>query len=314
MEEMRMMLEKMEFKVEEEDAGTRIDKYISNLMEGKSRSFIQGMIEKGAVLVNSNIKKSNYTVRTGDVIIVSVPEPVEMSIKAEKIPLEILYEDADLVVVNKKQGMVVHPASGVYSGTLVNALLDHCTDLSGINGVLRPGIVHRIDKDTSGILVVAKNDNAHNILAHQLKEHSMTRVYYALVEGIVKQDEGVVDAPLGRHPVEKIKMAVVRDGRSAVTRYRVIKRYKAQTLVECVLETGRTHQIRVHMAHIGHPVVGDPVYGHKKQRFKLEGQLLHAKKLGFIHPSTREYVEFESPLPDYFVKVLTVLENELKKA
>jgi 23S rRNA pseudouridine1911/1915/1917 synthase len=314
MEEMRMMLEKMEFKVEEEDAGTRIDKYISNLVEGKSRSFIQGMIEKGAVLVNGNIKKSNYTVRTGDVILVTVPEPVEMSIKAEKIPLEILYEDADLVVVNKKQGMVVHPASGVYSGTLVNALLDHCTDLSGINGVLRPGIVHRIDKDTSGILVVAKNDNAHNILAHQLKEHSMTRVYYALVEGIVKQDEGVVDAPLGRHPVEKIKMAVVRDGRSAVTRYRVIKRYKAQTLVECMLETGRTHQIRVHMAHIGHPVVGDPVYGHKKQRFKLEGQLLHAKKLGFIHPSTGEYVEFESPLPDYFVKVLTVLENELKKA
>lgn len=314
MEEMRMMLEKMEFKVEEEDAGTRIDKYISNLVEGKSRSFIQGMIEKGAVLVNGNIKKSNYTVRTGDVILVTVPEPVEMSIKAEKIPLEILYEDADLVVVNKKQGMVVHPASGVYSGTLVNALLDHCTDLSGINGVLRPGIVHRIDKDTSGILVVAKNDNAHNILAHQLKEHSMTRVYYALVEGIVKQDEGVVDAPLGRHPVEKIKMAVVRDGRSAVTRYRVIKRYKAQTLVECMLETGRTHQIRVHMAHIGHPVVGDPVYGHKKQRFKLEGQLLHAKKLGFIHPSTGEYVEFESPLPDYFVKVLTVLQNELKKA
>jgi len=304
----------MEFKVEEEDAGTRIDKYISNLMEGKSRSFIQGMIEKGVVLVNGNIKKSNYTVRTGDVICVTIPEPVEMSIKPEKISLEILYEDADLVVVNKKQGMVVHPASGVYSGTLVNALLDHCTDLSGINGVLRPGIVHRIDKDTSGILVVAKNDNAHNILAHQLKEHSMTRVYYALVEGIVKQDEGVVDAPLGRHPLEKIKMAVVRDGRNAVTRYRVIKRYKAQTLVECVLETGRTHQIRVHMAHIGHPVVGDPVYGHKKQRFKLEGQLLHAKKLGFIHPSTNEYVEFESPLPDYFVKVLTILENELKKA
>jgi len=304
----------MEFKVEEEDAGTRIDKYISNLMEGKSRSFIQGMIEKGVVLVNGNIKKSNYTVRTGDVICVTIPEPVEMSIKPEKISLEILYEDADLVVVNKKQGMVVHPASGVYSGTLVNALLDHCTDLSGINGVLRPGIVHRIDKDTSGILVVAKNDNAHNILAHQLKEHSMTRVYYALVEGIVKQDEGVVDAPLGRHPLEKIKMAVVRDGRNAVTRYRVIKRYKAQTLVECVLETGRTHQIRVHMAHIGHPVVGDPVYGHKKQRFKLEGQLLHAKKLGFIHPSTNEYVEFKSPLPDYFVKVLTILENELKKA
>jgi len=309
-----MMVEKMEFKVEDADAGTRIDKYVSNLIKGKSRSFTQGIIEMGGVLVNGKIKKSNYPVRTGDFICVTIPEPVEMNVKPEKIPLEILYEDADLVVVNKKQGMVVHPASGVYSGTLVNALLDHCSDLSGINGVLRPGIVHRIDKDTSGILVVTKNDNAHNILAHQLKEHSMTRVYYALVEGIVKQDEGVVDAPLGRHPVEKIKMAVVRDGRSAVTRYRVIKRYKAQTLVECILETGRTHQIRVHMAHIGHPVVGDPVYGHKKQRFKLEGQLLHAKKLGFIHPSTNEYVEFESPLPDYFVKVLTILENELKKA
>ena len=309
-----MMVEKMEFKVEDADAGTRIDKYVSNLIKGKSRSFTQGIIEMCGVLVNGKIKKSNYPVRTGDFICVTIQEPVEMNVKPEKIPLEILYEDADLVVVNKKQGMVVHPASGVYSGTLVNALLDHCSDLSGINGVLRPGIVHRIDKDTSGILVVAKNDNAHNILAHQLKEHSMTRVYYALVEGIVKQDEGVVDAPMGRHPVEKIKMAVVRDGRSAVTSYRVIKRYKAQTLVECILETGRTHQIRVHMAHIGHPVVGDPVYGHKKQRFKLEGQLLHAKKLGFIHHSTREYVEFESPLPDYFAKVLAILENELKKA
>lgn len=306
--------EKIEFKVAEIDAGTRLDKYISALLEGKSRSYIQGMIEKGGVLVNGSIRKSNYPVREGDAVSVTIPEPEELGVKPEKIPLEILYEDSDLVVVNKKQGMVVHPASGVYSGTLVNALLEHCTDLSGINGVLRPGIVHRIDKDTSGILVIAKNDHAHNILAEQLKEHSMTRVYYALVEGIVKQDEGVVDAPLGRHPVEKIKMAVVRDGRHAVTHYRVIKRYKAQTLVECVLETGRTHQIRVHLAHIGHPVVGDPVYGHKKQRFKLEGQLLHAKKLGFIHPSTKEYVEFESPLPEYFQKVLNVLENELKKS
>ncbi|MBP1743699.1 MAG: pseudouridine synthase [Firmicutes bacterium] len=308
-----MMEEKMEFRVEEKDAGTRIDKYVSGLLEGKSRSYIQGMIEKGGVLVNGNIKKSNYPVREGDVICVTIPEPEAMNVKPEKIPLEILYEDSDLVVVNKKQGMVVHPASGVYSGTLVNALLEHCTDLSGINGVLRPGIVHRIDKDTSGILVIAKNDNAHNILAHQLKEHTMTRVYYALVEGVIKQDEGVVDTQIGRHPAEKIKMAVVREGRRAVTHYRVVKRYRAHTLVECVLETGRTHQIRVHMAHIGHPVVGDPVYGHKKQRFKLEGQLLHAKKLGFIHPSRNEYVEFESPLPDYFVKVLGILENELKK-
>jgi 23S rRNA pseudouridine1911/1915/1917 synthase len=307
------MEEKMEFRVEEADAETRIDKYISALIEGKSRSYIQGMIEKGGVTVNGSIKKSNYTVKEGDVISVTIPEPEEMNIKPENIPLEILYEDSDLVVVNKKQGMVVHPASGVYSGTLVNALLEHCTDLSGINGVLRPGIVHRIDKNTSGILVIAKNDNAHNILAHQLKEHTMTRVYYALVEGVIKKDEGTVDTQIGRHPAEKIKMAVVREGRRAVTHYRVVQRYKAHTLVECVLETGRTHQIRVHMAHIGHPVVGDPVYGYKKQRFKLEGQLLHAKKLGFVHPSTKEYVEFESSLPDHFVKVLAILENELKK-
>lgn len=307
------MEEKMEFRVEEADAETRIDKYISALIEGKSRSYIQGMIEKGGVTVNGSIKKSNYTVKEGDVISVTIPEPEEMNIKPENIPLEILYEDSDLVVVNKKQGMVVHPASGVYSGTLVNALLEHCTDLSGINGVLRPGIVHRIDKNTSGILVIAKNDNAHNILAHQLKEHTMTRVYYALVEGVIKKDEGTVDTQIGRHPSEKIKMAVVREGRRAVTHYRVVQRYKAYTLVECVLETGRTHQIRVHMAHIGHPVVGDPVYGYKKQRFKLEGQLLHAKKLGFVHPSTKEYVEFESSLPDHFVKVLAILENELKK-
>ena len=307
------MEEKMEFRVEEADAETRIDKYISALIEGKSRSYIQGMIEKGGVTVNGSIKKSNYTVKEGDVISVTIPEPEEMNIKPENIPLEILYEDSDLVVVNKKQGMVVHPASGVYSGTLVNALLEHCTDLSGINGVLRPGIVHRIDKNTSGILVIAKNDNAHNILAHQLKEHTMTRVYYALVEGVIKKDEGTVDTQIGRHPSEKIKMAVVREGRRAVTHYRVVQRYKAHTLVECVLETGRTHQIRVHMAHIGHPVVGDPVYGYKKQRFKLEGQLLHAKKLGFVHPSTKEYVEFESSLPDHFVKVLAILENELKK-
>jgi len=310
---MRTMEEKMEFRVEEADVGTRIDKYISALMEGKSRSYIQGMIEKGGVIVNGSIKKSNYTVKEGDVISVTIPEPEEMNIKPEKIPLEILYEDSDLVVVNKKQGMVVHPASGIYSGTLVNALLDHCTDLSGINGVLRPGIVHRIDKNTSGILVIAKNDNSHNILAHQLKEHTMTRVYYALVEGIIKKDEGTVDTQIGRHPAEKIKMAVVREGKRAVTHYRVVQRYKAHTLVECVLETGRTHQIRVHMAHIGHPVVGDPVYGHKKQRFKLEGQLLHAKKLGFVHPSTNRYVEFESSLPDHFVKILAILENELKK-
>lgn len=305
-------MEKLEYRVEEKDNRTRLDKYISERLPDRSRSYVQGLIEKGCIMVNGEEKKSNYAVRSGDTISIDIPEPEELNVKAERIPLDIVYEDPDVIVVNKEQGMVVHPASGIYSGTLVNALLEHCKDLSGINGVLRPGIVHRIDKDTSGVIVIAKNDFSHNILARQLKDHSMTRVYYALVEGVIKKDEGTIEAPLGRHPVEKVKISVVKDGRNAVTHYKVIKRYKANTLVECVLETGRTHQIRVHMAHIGHPVVGDPVYGYKKQRFKLKGQLLHAKKLGFIHPVTNKYMEFESPLPDYFIKVLNILQNELK--
>ena len=232
--------------------------------------------------------------------------------QAENIPLDVIYEDSDVIVINKSQDMVVHPAPGNYSGTLVNALLYHCRDLSGINGVLRPGIVHRIDKDTSGALVVAKNDNAHNSLAMQLKDHSMTRSYLALVEGIIKQDEGSIDEPIGRHPKDRIKMAVVENGKKAITHYKVIERFDNYTLVECNLETGRTHQIRVHMAKIGHPLVGDLVYGFKKQRFNLKGQVLHAKRLGFIHPSTNEYMEFVSPLPDYFEKLITKLRNELK--
>lgn len=305
-------MENIKYSVEETENNIRLDKYISQRMVDKSRSYIQGLIEKEHVLVNGKIKKSNYMVKAGDIIAVSIPDSEELNVKPEDIPLDILYEDSDIIVVNKPQGMVVHPASGVYSGTLVNALLSHCKDLSGINGVMRPGIVHRIDKDTSGIIVIAKNDFAHNALAEQLKEHTMTRVYYALVEGIIKDDEGIIDAPLGRHPVEKIKISVVKNGKKAVTHYKVIKRYKTHTLVECRLETGRTHQIRVHMAYIGHPVVGDPVYGYKKQRFKLNGQLLHAKKLGFVHPVTKQYMEFDSPLPEHFVKVLTILQNELK--
>lgn len=305
-------MEKLEFRVEENNAGIRLDKYLSQCLEEKSRSYIQGIIEKENAIVNGKVKKSNYIVKACDVVAITIPEPEELNLKAEDIPLDILYEDSDIIVVNKKQGMVVHPASGVYSGTLVNALLNHCNDLSGINGILRPGIVHRIDKDTSGVIVIAKNDNSHNILAYQLKEHTMTRVYYALVEGVLKSDKGIIDVALGRHPVEKIKISVVKDGKNAITHYRVIKRFKANTLVECVLETGRTHQIRVHMAYIGHPLVGDPVYGFKKQRFNLNGQLLHAKKLGFIHPSVNKYMEFDAPLPDYFQKVLGILENELK--
>lgn len=234
-----------------------------------------------------------------------------LQIEPEDINLDIIYEDKDVIVVNKPQEMVVHPAPGVYSGTLVNALLHHCKDLSGINGVARPGIVHRIDKDTSGILVVAKNDISHNNLAAQFKEHSISRVYMALVEGIIKDEQGTIEAPIGRHPVDRIKMAVVKDGRHAVTHYKVIERFKNHTLVECRLETGRTHQIRVHMSHIMHPLVGDPVYGYKKQRFNLKGQMLHAKLLGFIHPTTRQYVEFESELPEYFKKIIKILKNEL---
>ena len=305
-------MEKMKFKVNENNNGMRLDKFLTQCLVGKSRSYIQGIIEKENALVDGIVKKSNYVVKQEDIVTVTIPEPEELNLKAEDIPLDILYEDSEVIVINKKQGMVVHPASGVYNGTLVNALLNHCKDLSGINGVLRPGIVHRIDKDTSGVIVVAKNDNSHNILALQLKEHSMTRVYYALVEGLLKSDKGVIDAALGGHPVEKIKISVIKDGKNAVTHYRVIKKFKTNTLVECVLETGRTHQIRVHMAYIGHPLVGDPVYGFKKQRFNLNGQMLHAKKLGFIHPTLNKYMEFDAPLPDYFQKVLSILENELK--
>ncbi|MBV7275032.1 RluA family pseudouridine synthase [Clostridiaceae bacterium UIB06] len=305
-------MENKQFKVEQDAVNLRLDLFLSRLFEDKSRSYLQNLIEEGNVRINGINKKSNYKLKPNDIVDINIPEPVALNIEPEDIPLDILYEDSDVIVVNKPQGMVVHPAAGIYNGTLVNALLNHCEDLSGINGVARPGIVHRIDKDTSGILVVAKNDNAHNKLAEQLKDHSMTRVYIALVEGVLKKEEGTVDAPLGRHPIERIKIAVVKDGRRAVTHYRVLERFKNSTLVQCVLETGRTHQIRVHMAHIGHPLVGDPVYGYKKQRFNLEGQMLHAKKLGFIHPSTRKYIEFESELPEYFVKIVGILRNEVK--
>lgn len=305
-----MELEK--YSVNDEFKDMRLDVFLSRHLENKSRSFIQNLIEDQKVLVNKKVKKSNYKLKEKDIVEIEIPEPVSLNIKAEDIPLDILYEDSDVIVINKAQGMVVHPASGVYEGTVVNALLSHCKDLSGINGVTRPGIVHRIDKDTSGVLVIAKNDNAHNKLSEQFKEHSMKRVYVALVEGILKKEEGTIDAPLGRHPEQRIKIAVLKDGRRAVTHYKVLERYKANTLVECRLETGRTHQIRVHMAHIGHPLVGDPVYGHKKQRFNLKGQLLHAKVLGFIHPTTNEYIQFESDIPDYFKKIIDILKNELK--
>ena len=305
-------MENFEYIVDESSVGTRLDVFISNNFENKSRSYVQGIIEDGAAIVNGKCRKSNYKLKLSETIILSIPDPIELNVAAEDIPLDVIYEDSDVIVINKPQDMVVHPAPGNYSGTLVNALLYHCKDLSGINGILRPGIVHRIDKDTSGALVVAKNDNAHNSLAMQLKDHSMTRSYLALVEGIIKQDEGTIDQPIGRHTNDRIKMAIVINGKKAITHYKVIERFENYTLVECNLETGRTHQIRVHMAKIGHPLVGDLVYGFKKQRFNLKGQVLHAKRLGFIHPSTNEYIEFVSPLPDYFEKLIIKLRNELK--
>lgn len=300
-------MQEFSFVIDEKYQGMRIDKYLSQLMEDKSRSFIQGLIDEGKVTVNNKLVKSNHKLKENDLIKGIIPDPVELKVEAEDIPLDILYEDEDVIVVNKPQGMVVHPAAGNAKGTLVNAILNHCQDLSGINGVIRPGIVHRIDKDTSGVLVIAKNDAAHNKLAEQLKDHSMTRVYIALVEGIIKNDQGTVDANLGRHPIDRKKMAVVKEGRRAVTHYKVLEQLDKYTLVECRLETGRTHQIRVHMAYIGHPLVGDPVYGYKKQKFNLEGQLLHAKVLGFIHPTSGRYLEFEAKLPDYFNKVIEIL-------
>jgi 23S rRNA pseudouridine1911/1915/1917 synthase len=299
--------ENINFTVSNEDVGQRIDTFISEKIEDMSRSHVQKLIGENNVFVNNKEARSNYKIRIGDIIKVVIPEPVKLNLVAEDIAIEILYEDEDVVVVNKPQGMVVHPAAGNYTGTLVNAQLGKC-NLSGINGVIRPGIVHRIDKDTSGILVVAKNDVSHNNLAEQIKNHSVTRVYVALVEGIIKDDEGAINAPIGRHPIERKRMAVVsRNGRNAITHYRVLERYRENTLIEARLETGRTHQIRVHMAYIGHPLVGDPVYGYKKQKYKLKGQALHAKTLGFIHPTKCEYMEFTAPMPEYFQNLLNKL-------
>lgn len=287
----------------------RIDILLKERLIDLSRSQIQKLIEDGNIKVNHKTVKSNYKTRFNDIITVDIPQPKPLEIAAEDIEIEIIYEDEDIAIINKPQGMVVHPAAGNYSGTLVNALLSRCTNLSGINGVIRPGIVHRIDKDTSGILVIAKNDKAHRVLSEQIKEHTVNRIYIALVEGVIKEDSGAVDQPIARHPIDRKKMAIVKNGRNAITHYKVLEHFKGYTLIEAKLETGRTHQIRVHMAYLGHPLVGDPVYGYKKQRFSLKGQALHAKTLGFIHPSTGNYVEFTSPLPEYFEKLLVILRN-----
>ncbi|MBR2383635.1 MAG: RluA family pseudouridine synthase [Anaerotignum sp.] len=294
------------FAAEKEDVGTRIDVFLAENMEDLSRSGVQKLIDEGMITLNGGKTKANYKLREKDVIDVTVPEVKEVEILPEDIPLDILYEDADVIVVNKPQGMVVHPAPGHTSGTLVNALIFHCgDDLSGINGEKRPGIVHRIDKDTSGVLMIAKNDMAHQSLAAQLAEHSITRKYNAVVYNGFNEDEGTVNEPIGRNPQDRKKMAVTqKHSRHAVTHYRVIERMEKFTLIEAQLETGRTHQIRVHMTYIGHPLLGDPVYGPKKQPVSLEGQALHARVLGFIHPRTGEYMEFEAPLPPYFEALL----------
>ena len=291
---------------EPEEAGERLDKYLSLALSEYSRSYLAQQITAGNVSVSGKTVKSSYRIREGEHILLCMPEPEPLSVLPENLPLSILYEDDDLLVINKPQGMVVHPAAGHTSGTLVNAILYHCRDsLSGINGILRPGIVHRIDKDTSGLLVICKNDAAHLSLAEQLKEHSITRKYRAIVSGVLKGDEGTVDSPIARDPKDRKKMKCgMPDGRRAVTHYRVLRRFRNCTYIECQLETGRTHQIRVHMASIGHPVLGDQVYGPAKNPYHLEGQTLHAMVLGFRHPRTGEYMEFTAPLPAYFSKLL----------
>lgn len=290
------------FTIPQEDVGARIDKWLVENIDTLTRSSVQRMIDDGCAAVNQKPVSKNYKLRLGDVVRLTVPILKELDIGAEKISLDIVYEDENLLVVNKPKGMVVHPAAGNYSGTLVNALLGHCKDsLSGINGVMRPGIVHRIDKKTSGLLIVAKNDLAHVGLAKQIKAHSFTRIYEAVVYGSLKDDSGTIDAPIGRHPVDRKKMCVTeKNSKRAVTHFEVIQRYNGFTHVRLKLETGRTHQIRVHMAYIGHPVAGDDVYGPKKVIKELDGQCLHAKVIGFEHPITHEYLEFESSLPKYF--------------
>lgn len=303
-------LELFRFQIPEEQEEERVDKCIAALIDSLSRSFIQKMIKEGRVSVNGAPVKASYQVKAGDDLSFLLPRAQEPDIEPEKIPLDVLYEDSDVLVVNKPKGMVVHPAAGHYSGTLVNAVMFHCKgQLSGINGVMRPGIVHRIDKDTTGSVLVCKNDAAHQALAAQFAVHSITRRYRAIVHGVLKEEEGTISAPIGRDPSDRKRMAVNRThGKEAITHYRVLERFHGYTYIECRLETGRTHQIRVHMASIGHPLLGDSIYGPKKCPYpKLEGQTLHAMILGFSHPSTGQYVETCAPLPEYFERLLQIL-------
>jgi 23S rRNA pseudouridine1911/1915/1917 synthase len=304
MKQRKQTVNKLRVEVNTDETGARLDMFLAGRFEQYTRSRIKNLIDEGKATVNGKTAKAGLKLAAGDAVELDVPELAAVDTQPEEIPLNIIYEDSSLLVINKPRGMVVHPAAGNKNGTLVNALLNHCTDLSGIAGELKPGIVHRLDKDTTGLLVVAKNDRAHLSLSKQIGEKSAKRIYLALVEGNITQDQGRVDAPLGRSLSDRKKIAVVEDGRQAATEYFVLERFSGITLVECHLETGRTHQIRVHMRHIGHPVVGDLTYGARRQRYTLVGQLLHAARLEFTHPETGERMKFEAPLPDDFAKVL----------
>lgn len=293
------------------DSGGRLDAYVANNMVELSRSMVQKLIKSGNILVNNKEEKESYKVQTGDKILVKIPEPEESGLKKQNIPLDIIYEDNDILVVNKPKGMVVHPGNGNPDGTLVNAIMAHCGDsLSGIGGEIRPGIVHRIDKDTSGLLVIAKNDRAHINLSEQIKNREVRKIYVALVKGVISENEATINMPIGRSTKDRKKMAVDKNGKEAVTHFKVLKRYNKYTYIQVKIDTGRTHQIRVHMAHIGYPVVGDTVYSNGKNDFGIEGQMLHAEELEFSHPVTGEKMHFEAPLPEYFNKVLEELDSK----
>ena len=304
-------MDKRSLIVMDEESNDRLDVYLTKQYKELSRSYIQKLIKRNCIRVNRKLKRSNYIVRSGDQIEIILPKIGELLIKPENIQIHIVYEDDDIVVVNKRQDMIVHPTPTNLSGTLVNGLLYCCgSNLSDINGMMRPGIVHRIDKDTSGLLVVAKNNISHEILAKQFKQHTVKRKYHAIVSGVIKEANATIDAPIGRDPADRLKRTVIGGGKHAITRFKVLNRFREYTYVEVELETGRTHQIRVHFSYIGKPILGDPVYGCKNSRFKLEGQVLHAKTLGFIHPTKGEYVEFVSNLPEYFNRLLNVLKND----
>lgn len=307
-------MQEEQFIINQEENGMRIDVFLSKKMDNVSRSYIQKLIKEKEISVNGMAVKANYKVSANDIVQLTIPDLSEPDILPENIPLDILYEDADILIVNKPKGMVVHPSPSHYTGTLVNALMYYCKDdLSGINGVMRPGIVHRIDMDTTGSLLVCKNDFAHQKLAEDLKVHNIKRIYHAIVHGVIKEDEGTVEGPIGRHPIDRKKMSInYKNGKPAVTHYRVLKRFSNYTYIESQLETGRTHQIRVHMASIHHALVGDTVYGPAKSPFHLQGQTLHAKILGIHHPRTNEYLEIDAPLPEYFTDLLEKLERMSK--